>query len=724
MDRLGREAAAGQQPGDHRVRVPHLARAQLVSTPDRARQGPDQVEETVGQGRVVAQHLGAGDRLVGVGDDPVSPAAHLVAEHPPAGHAAAAHQAFDEHATRRAVGGRDGPAVLDHKAPLGHAHHQRGVVQVERPPVLQERVDGLPDAPVQADEPAAGPEWQPVQLDAGHDRLLVSSSTPRLWQAAADATRGERPLPAGTSAASATVAALGWLGLSVLLSLPWVRELATTITVVPATLVVGFVAYLPGGLVAFLAVSLLLDRQPPLRRSHPTIPVTVLVAARNEADRIQETISYIARQDYPGPIEVLVVDNGSTDGTRALAEAYGAATGQRVRCIDEPRPGKSHALNTGLAAVETELVITLDADTLLHPQAIRQVVARLLSAPTRCAGHRRLGPGPQQPRQPLDGDAGMGLLPGHRVGEADAGAVSGHAGRPGRLQPLPDPGAADSGWLARRHRRGHRPDLAAHAPGGQGLLRALRGRVHRRPGPAGPPGPPAGPLGAWHARGHPEREAMEPAAVAAALPDRHRPAHPGPGRRLRAGVAARPGPGGDWPLLDRRAVHPGRATAHPGRQRHPVPLPATPGLQPARAPRPAQRPWLRRLRPDLPDAHVTDRRGRLHAGAPGPAPPLEIAQTTPGQPGQPRRAGGSLAGRLLDGCFSGRARISMRRTPGGAQARWRSSRCRASSATALGRVVSKSISFAHVGVTTIRTMPSYSVRTSASHSTRCSGVIV
>jgi poly-beta-1,6-N-acetyl-D-glucosamine synthase len=179
----------------------------------------------------------------------------------------------------------------------------------------------------------------------------------------------------------AQVSALGWLGLSVLLSLPWVRELATTITVVPAILVVGFVAYLPGWLVAFLAVSLLLDRQPPLRRSHPTIPVTVLVAACNEADRIQETISYIARQDYPGPIEVLVVDNGSTDGTRALAEAYGAATGQRVRCIDEPRPGKSHALNTGLAAVETELVITLDADTLLHPQAIRQLVARLLSAP-------------------------------------------------------------------------------------------------------------------------------------------------------------------------------------------------------------------------------------------------------------------------------------------------------------------------------------------------------
>jgi poly-beta-1,6-N-acetyl-D-glucosamine synthase len=209
-------------------------------------------------------------------------------------------------------------------------------------------------------------------------------------QPGATAGRGTGPRPAGrrlyvsvtAKFLVAQVFALGWLGVSVLLSLPWVGELAAAITTVPAVAVICLVAYLPGWLVAFLAVSLLLDRQPPLRRSHPTTPVTVLVAARNEADRIQETLSYIARQDYPGPVEVLVVDNGSSDGTRAVAEAYGAATGQRVRCIDEPRPGKSHALNTGLGAVATELVITLDADTLLHPQAIRQLVARLLNAPS------------------------------------------------------------------------------------------------------------------------------------------------------------------------------------------------------------------------------------------------------------------------------------------------------------------------------------------------------
>jgi poly-beta-1,6-N-acetyl-D-glucosamine synthase len=188
-------------------------------------------------------------------------------------------------------------------------------------------------------------------------------------------------VPVPWKLALAQVVALGWLGVSVWLSLPWLGDLTEAVGPVPAVLVVALVAYLPGWLVAFLTASLLLDRQPPIRDTRPTVPVTVLIAARNEAERIEETIAYIARQDYPGPVRVLVADNGSTDGTRAIAEAFGAASGLDVRCVVEPRPGKCHALNTGLAAVETELVITLDADTLLHPSAIRQLVARLLSSP-------------------------------------------------------------------------------------------------------------------------------------------------------------------------------------------------------------------------------------------------------------------------------------------------------------------------------------------------------
>jgi poly-beta-1,6-N-acetyl-D-glucosamine synthase len=71
---------------------------------------------------------------------------------------------------------------------------------------------------------------------------------------------------------------------------------------------------------------------------------------------------------------------------------------------------------------------------------------------------------------------------------------------------------------------------------GRASIRAVGGRLHRRPGPAGPSRPPACPLGPGHGRGPPQREALEPAARPAALPHRDRPAHPRPRRRLRAGV--------------------------------------------------------------------------------------------------------------------------------------------------------------------------------------------
>jgi biofilm PGA synthesis N-glycosyltransferase PgaC len=150
----------------------------------------------------------------------------------------------------------------------------------------------------------------------GVDQQSVASDSRR---ATPEPARRRRYVSVTMKFVVAQAFAAAWLGASVWLSLPWLRELAVAITTVPAILVVSLIAYLPGWLVAFLALSLLLDRQPPLRGAYPTIPVTVLIAARNEAKRIEETIARVAGQDYPGPIEVLVVDNGSTDGTRTVA---------------------------------------------------------------------------------------------------------------------------------------------------------------------------------------------------------------------------------------------------------------------------------------------------------------------------------------------------------------------------------------------------------------------
>ena len=179
----------------------------------------------------------------------------------------------------------------------------------------------------------------------------------------------------------ALVVTTAWVVLAVRLSEPWVEDLRSALGPVPAWTVVVLIAYLPGGIVAFLTASLSMDRQPPLRTSVPTSPVTVIVAARDEESGISETMLSLARLDYPAGVTVVLADNGSTDLTVPRAVAAAASCGLDLRVVHEPRPGKSHALNTGLGLVETAVVVTIDADTVLNREAMLRLVARLDASP-------------------------------------------------------------------------------------------------------------------------------------------------------------------------------------------------------------------------------------------------------------------------------------------------------------------------------------------------------
>jgi biofilm PGA synthesis N-glycosyltransferase PgaC len=111
------------------------------------------------------------------------------------------------------------------------------------------------------------------------------------------------------------------------------------------------------------------------------VPVTVIIAARNEERNIGSTIHYISKQDYEGEIQVIVVDNGSTDETVARAKKAGAELKLNIRVLLEEETGKFHALNRGISETNSGYVLTLDADTLLHKSAIRYIVARMVSSP-------------------------------------------------------------------------------------------------------------------------------------------------------------------------------------------------------------------------------------------------------------------------------------------------------------------------------------------------------
>lgn len=146
-----------------------------------------------------------------------------------------------------------------------------------------------------------------------------------------------------------------------------------------------------------------------LRAAPPAMPgesVTfgVIVAAHNEASVIASTIDRLAAQDAP-PEVILIADDGSSDDTAGvLARRYGldvpdygkVATGSTnlpsLRWLRLPHGGKAVALNAAIEAIDTEVVLTVDADTLLEPGAIAAMRAAFAAEPELVAATGVLAP--------------------------------------------------------------------------------------------------------------------------------------------------------------------------------------------------------------------------------------------------------------------------------------------------------------------------------------------
>ncbi|MER7457214.1 glycosyltransferase [Micromonospora sp. NPDC126480] len=101
-----------------------------------------------------------------------------------------------------------------------------------------------------------------------------------------------------------------------------------------------------------------------------TDPVSIVVPAYNEQAGIVATVRSLAGGDHRG-IEVIVVDDGSTDGTADLVEALNLPN---VRVIRKPNGGKPSALNTGIAHARHEIVVMVDGDTVFERDAVRRLV--------------------------------------------------------------------------------------------------------------------------------------------------------------------------------------------------------------------------------------------------------------------------------------------------------------------------------------------------------------
>ena len=104
--------------------------------------------------------------------------------------------------------------------------------------------------------------------------------------------------------------------------------------------------------------------------------VSIIVPAYNEEKVIVQTITSLLCQTYTGPLEIVVVDDGSVDDTALICEEAYTAHGQ-VTVLRKENGGKASALNFGIARARHEIVIGLDADTVFDDDTVAELVQPL-----------------------------------------------------------------------------------------------------------------------------------------------------------------------------------------------------------------------------------------------------------------------------------------------------------------------------------------------------------
>lgn len=183
-------------------------------------------------------------------------------------------------------------------------------------------------------------------------------------------------------------------------------------------------------------------------RREPQVDVSVLVPVLNEEQHIRDSLRAMLDQDFGGRIEILVVDGGSRDRTRALIEAE-RRSDPRVRLLNNPARRTPSGLNVGLRHARGEYVARMDAHALYPRAYLRRAVARLregdvqhVSGPQVPYGH---GTWSRRVAMALDSPLGVGGASFRRARE-EIDVDSGFTGV-WRRETLLELGGWDEDWI-------------------------------------------------------------------------------------------------------------------------------------------------------------------------------------------------------------------------------------------------------------------------------------
>lgn len=98
--------------------------------------------------------------------------------------------------------------------------------------------------------------------------------------------------------------------------------------------------------------------------------VSIIIPAYNAERTIEECLSAVTKLEWSGNLEVIVVDDGSTDRTAVIVSAF-----PKVQLISVPNGGVSRARNIGIQAARSDIVICIDADAILEKDWLNKIIS-------------------------------------------------------------------------------------------------------------------------------------------------------------------------------------------------------------------------------------------------------------------------------------------------------------------------------------------------------------
>lgn len=183
--------------------------------------------------------------------------------------------------------------------------------------------------------------------------------------------------------------AILWLLFSLYFAIPWIGTINYYLPPVLSWLIVTGMALIPGLAMSFVNFSLLIDKRPKYNLDIEYPAISIIIAAYNEEKTIEGTLKSIIDQDYDGHIDVIIANDGSRDNTVLLARSFIHTKSKRkirMNILDSSlNIGKANILNLALKQVRSDYVITLDADSELHKDALKQIVSCMMGSSDKYA---------------------------------------------------------------------------------------------------------------------------------------------------------------------------------------------------------------------------------------------------------------------------------------------------------------------------------------------------